>query len=119
VLPPPPPLPGLLQVRIALELDGAMLQLAEQLKDMGSLLFFARGNNYATALEAALKVGGALLEAWHLLLARPSSSTLPPWNPATAAATCPTPANPCPPPPPGCRPRRWPSSTARASWRGR
>eukprot|EP00878_Enallax_costatus_P022354 GHUV01023711.1.p2 GENE.GHUV01023711.1~~GHUV01023711.1.p2 ORF type:complete len:155 (+),score=37.91 GHUV01023711.1:739-1203(+) len=37
--------------------DVSMKQLAHQLKDCNSLLFFARGNNYATALEAALKVG--------------------------------------------------------------
>jgi glucosamine 6-phosphate synthetase-like amidotransferase/phosphosugar isomerase protein len=36
--------------------DVAMKELAAQLKDSNSLLFFARGNNYATALEAALKV---------------------------------------------------------------
>eukprot|EP00878_Enallax_costatus_P006129 GHUV01006425.1.p1 GENE.GHUV01006425.1~~GHUV01006425.1.p1 ORF type:complete len:319 (+),score=91.93 GHUV01006425.1:316-1272(+) len=35
--------------------DVSMKQLAHQLKDCNSLLFFARGNNYATALEAALK----------------------------------------------------------------
>uniref|UniRef100_A0A383VJC3 glutamine--fructose-6-phosphate transaminase (isomerizing) n=1 Tax=Tetradesmus obliquus TaxID=3088 RepID=A0A383VJC3_TETOB len=35
--------------------DVAMKELAAQLKDSNSLLFFARGNNYATALEAALK----------------------------------------------------------------
>ena len=40
-----------------LELDQEMLKLAEQLKDATSLLIFARGFNYATALEAALKVG--------------------------------------------------------------
>ena len=40
-----------------LELDQEMLKLAEQLKDATSLLMFARGFNYATALEAALKVG--------------------------------------------------------------
>jgi glucosamine 6-phosphate synthetase-like amidotransferase/phosphosugar isomerase protein len=34
-----------------------MLELAKQFKDSNSLMFFARGNNYATALEAALKVG--------------------------------------------------------------
>ena len=45
---------GHLQV---LELDQEMLKLAEQLKDATSLLMFARGFNYATALEAALKVG--------------------------------------------------------------
>jgi fructoselysine-6-P-deglycase FrlB-like protein len=33
-----------------------MLELAAELKDANSLMFFARGNNYATALEAALKV---------------------------------------------------------------
>lgn len=37
--------------------DEAMLELAKQLIDCNSLMFFARGNNYATALEAALKVG--------------------------------------------------------------
>lgn len=47
-------LPG--KVRKVLLLDGQMRELAEQLKDTQSLLFFARGNNYATALEAALKV---------------------------------------------------------------
>lgn len=33
-----------------------MKRLAEELKDEHSLLFFARGYNYATAVEAALKV---------------------------------------------------------------
>jgi len=33
-----------------------MKELAQQLKDEHSLMFFARGYNYATALEAALKV---------------------------------------------------------------
>ncbi len=37
-------------------LDGTMHELAQQLKDEHSLMFFARGYNYATALEAALKV---------------------------------------------------------------
>ena len=46
-------LPG--KVRNALMLDAAMKQLAEQLKCEHSLMFFARGRNYATALEAALK----------------------------------------------------------------
>jgi len=45
-----------LQVRRALQLDAQMRQLAEELKDTNSLLFFGRGHNYATALEAALKV---------------------------------------------------------------
>ena len=40
-----------------LKLDTKMLELAEQLKDEQSLLVFGRGYNYATALEAALKVG--------------------------------------------------------------
>lgn len=39
-----------------LKLDGKMLELAEQLKGEQSLLVFGRGYNYATALEAALKV---------------------------------------------------------------
>ncbi|KAG2426550.1 hypothetical protein HXX76_011775 [Chlamydomonas incerta] len=47
-------LPG--KVRSTLMLDGAMRELAEQLKGAGNLLFFGRGYNYATALEAALKV---------------------------------------------------------------
>ena len=33
-----------------------MKDLAKELKDMESLLFMGRGYNYATALEAALKV---------------------------------------------------------------
>ena len=40
-----------------LKLDAKMLELAEQLKGEQSLLVFGRGYNYATALEAALKVG--------------------------------------------------------------
>lgn len=47
-------LPG--KVRTTLMLDGAMRELAERLRDSHSLLFFGRGYNYATALEAALKV---------------------------------------------------------------
>ncbi len=47
-------LPG--KVRSALLLDGAMKELAQQLAATQSLLFFGRGYNYATALEAALKV---------------------------------------------------------------
>lgn len=39
-----------------LKLDNEMKGLAEQLKGEESLLVFARGYNYATALEAALKV---------------------------------------------------------------
>ena len=46
-------LPG--KVRSTLLVDGAMRELAEQLKNEHSLMFFARGYNYATALEAALK----------------------------------------------------------------
>ena len=39
-----------------LRLDAQMQQLAEELKHETSLLVFGRGYNYATALEAALKV---------------------------------------------------------------
>ncbi len=54
-----------------LELDGEMLSLAEQLKDEQSLLVFGRGYNYATALEAALKVC-ALPQPCHRDLSHPS-----------------------------------------------
>jgi glucosamine--fructose-6-phosphate aminotransferase (isomerizing) len=47
-------LPG--KVRRTLMLDSTMQELAQQLKGEHSLMFFARGYNYATALEAALKV---------------------------------------------------------------
>ena len=43
-------------VKRALSLDKQMLELAVKLKDEQSLLVFGRGYNYATALEAALKV---------------------------------------------------------------
>ncbi|MEW5310842.1 MAG: hypothetical protein WDW38_002603 [Sanguina aurantia] len=43
------------KVKTALALDEQMKQLASDLKDSHSLMFFARGYNYATALEAALK----------------------------------------------------------------
>ena len=43
-------------IRAALTLDGRMQELAARLKDRDSLLVFGRGYNYATALEAALKV---------------------------------------------------------------
>lgn len=49
-------LPG--KVRKVLLLDGAMHKLAKSLKDSTSLLFFGRGYNYSTSLEAALKVSG-------------------------------------------------------------
>ena len=39
-----------------LRLDAKMKMLAEKLKHENSLLVFGRGYNYATALEAALKV---------------------------------------------------------------
>lgn len=42
----------------ALALDGQMRALAGRLKAETSLLVFGRGYNYATALEAALKVPG-------------------------------------------------------------
>ena len=44
-----------------LKLDAQMLDLAKELKTEQSLLVFGRGYNYATALEAALKVRIALL----------------------------------------------------------
>ncbi|GMH45196.1 hypothetical protein BSKO_13153 [Bryopsis sp. KO-2023] len=47
-------LPG--KVRKVLLLDMAMQQLAQNLKNTNSLLFFGRGYNYSTSLEAALKV---------------------------------------------------------------
>lgn len=53
--------------------DKAMLELAAELKDANSLMFFARGNNYATALEAALKVRIRALQANPLPL--PASPT--------------------------------------------
>lgn len=43
-------------VRRALELDGRVLELARSLKEQQSVMVFGRGHNYATALEAALKV---------------------------------------------------------------
>ena len=42
--------------REVLKLDGDIQTLAQGLKDSHSLLLFGRGYNYATALEAALKV---------------------------------------------------------------
>ena len=39
-----------------LKLDGKMRELAATLKDEPSMLVFGRGQNYATALETALKV---------------------------------------------------------------
>ena len=42
--------------REVLKLDGDIQALAHGLKDSHSLLLFGRGYNYATALEAALKV---------------------------------------------------------------
>jgi len=44
------------KIREVLELDSSILELAKDLKDETSLLLFGRGNNYATAVEAALKV---------------------------------------------------------------
>lgn len=43
-------------VRRTLALDGQMCKLAEHLRDEPSMLVFGRGHNYATALEAALKI---------------------------------------------------------------
>jgi hypothetical protein len=49
----------------ALALDGQMRQLAKKLKGEQSLLVFGRGYNFATALEAALKVKEvALMHRW-------------------------------------------------------
>lgn len=42
--------------REVLKLDGDIQKLAAGLKDAHNLLLFGRGYNYATALEAALKV---------------------------------------------------------------
>jgi glucosamine--fructose-6-phosphate aminotransferase (isomerizing) len=39
-----------------LKLDDAMRELAKELVNEQSLLVFGRGYNYATAMEAALKV---------------------------------------------------------------
>ena len=47
-------LPG--KVREALALDAIMRDVAERLQDAKSILIFGRGQNYATALEAALKI---------------------------------------------------------------
>lgn len=61
--------------------DAAMASLAVTLKDSASLLFFARGNNFATALEAALKVCGHVcatlswLDMTHSLVLHCSSSS--------------------------------------------
>mmetsp|Transcript_5302 Transcript_5302/g.14779 ORF Transcript_5302/g.14779 Transcript_5302/m.14779 type:complete len:713 (-) Transcript_5302:38-2176(-) len=44
------------KLREVLKLDSEMVELAKELKGENSLLLFGRGNNYATALEAALKV---------------------------------------------------------------
>lgn len=43
-------------IRQCLLLDNKIMELAENLKDESSLLVFGRGRNYATAVEAALKV---------------------------------------------------------------
>ena len=41
----------------ALSLNEEIKAMAEELKDEQSCLVFGRGRNYATAMEAALKVG--------------------------------------------------------------
>lgn len=46
-----------------LRLDGQMQELAKKLKHESSLLVFGRGYNYATALEAALKVLGTFAQS--------------------------------------------------------
>lgn len=43
-------------IRSCLKLDASIRELSEALKDEQSLLVFGRGRNYATAMEAALKV---------------------------------------------------------------
>jgi glucosamine--fructose-6-phosphate aminotransferase (isomerizing) len=43
-------------IRSSLLLEPIISKLAQQLKDESSLIFFARGRNYATALESALKI---------------------------------------------------------------
>ena len=43
-------------VRRTLKLNDQIKQLAAELKDEQSCLMFGRGRNYATAMEAALKV---------------------------------------------------------------
>ena len=48
---------NVIDVLQVLRLDAQMQKLAEELKHETSLLVFGRGYNYATALEAALKVG--------------------------------------------------------------
>lgn len=48
---------SVINVLQVLRLDAQMQKLAEELKHENSLLVFGRGYNYATALEAALKVG--------------------------------------------------------------
>jgi hypothetical protein len=92
--------------------DVAMKELAAQLKDSNSLLFFARGNNYATALEAALKVritacrrgnmwgttGASVAQLAPMLTALSTNTDV-------LAQTCSA--------------RRWRSSVARASWQER
>jgi hypothetical protein len=89
--------------------DVAMKELAAQLKDSNSLLFFARGNNYATALEAALKVritacrsrdkwgaaGASVAQSAAMLTALSTNANV-------LAQTCSA--------------RRWRLSTAKASW---
>ena len=44
------------KVREVLRLDEEMKELARELQNEQSLLVFGRGYNYATAIEAALKV---------------------------------------------------------------
>ena len=56
-LPPALPAPADM-VRRTLKLNDQIKQLAADLKDEQSCLMFGRGRNYATAMEAALKVGG-------------------------------------------------------------
>lgn len=55
---------GVIIMLQVLKLDAQMQKLAEELKHESSLLVFGRGYNYATALEAALKVGTETAAHW-------------------------------------------------------
>jgi hypothetical protein len=74
-----------------LGLDAKMRALAETLRDAHSLLFFARGNNFATALEAALKVARGWGGGWRGRVSVAAAATPGPPVPARpwrAALSC-------------------------------
>ena len=121
-------------VRRTLKLNDQIKQLAADLKDEQSCLMFGRGRNYATAMEAALKVGGwvggwrrlvAVTKGWtglgclrrllRLLLFLISMVVLLLRLHFSAALHPPS----RPTPHPLCRSRRCRTCTARASTRGR